>query len=238
MVDRWRVGRRVVAGIVILVGVLAVVAMLAAPGVGTGSATPTLTVEERARLEGGGRATLAVRALTCDGWIRGSAFVTDGWIVTALHVVDGSVGVEILAEGGAPAAGVASRHAAGLDAAAVIPNFPMGPELVLADADPPVGAPVVAFGRVDGAARRSEGTVQLYGDGRAYGVDGTVMLIDPGAPFGFSGGPVLDRRGRVVAMTRAIDTATGLGVAIPASELEAWLSSPLNEDQYTSCIEE
>lgn len=59
-----------------------------------------------------------------------------------------------------------------------------------------------------------ETTVHLVVPGQAYGIDGEVVLIDRTIVPGFSGGPVLNRRGEVVAVLKGMDKTTGLAVAI------------------------
>src|ERR687896_18739 len=73
---------------------------------------------------------------------------------------------------------------------------------------------VVGYPR-GGPLTLSEGTVIDRVDGGYLGIEGTVARLTANVVPGNSGGPVLDGKGRVVAIVYAIETATGFGLAIP-----------------------
>ena len=107
--------------------------------------------------------------------------------------------------------------------------------LALAPADAPVGAEVLALGRVGGALVTAEGVVHLYVDAGFYGGSGPALLVDLDSGPGYSGGPLLDRHGRVVGVLRAVDTTTGLAVAEPVSVAAAWINTAAHVQDQPTC---
>lgn len=221
-----------------MVGFVAVLAAFLAGGAAESrTAFAPLDDDERQLVADRARRALQVDGRACGGAISGSGFVVDDRVVTNGHLVEGADSVSLrsalLAR---PLEVVIERRSAELDLAVMGPVSLDG--LVLADVDPPVGQPVVIVGWVSGELRMRPATVHLYVDGSAYGGHGPTILLDPATTFGFSGGPVLDRTGQVVAISRAVDLATGLTVAVPASALGEWLDDGLHGDTKTSCRDE
>jgi S1-C subfamily serine protease len=156
----------------------------------------------------------------------GSGFVApDGRIVTSGHVVAGGARVEVTGPDGERLGSVAfveafDRHA---DLAVLpgVPGLPAG--LAVAETAPEVGEGVVVIGSPEGFANTvSEGIVSAFRT-----VDGQrLMQISAPISHGSSGGPVLDRRGRVVGVTVAVwSGGQNLNFAVPLEALRALLGA-------------
>lgn len=175
---------------------------------------------------------VAVRAESCGVRTEASGFLIDGMMVTNAHVVGAAPSVLVGAPGWQSPVTVV-RVASGVDLA--IGPVGHGGGLSLATADAAVGERVVVVARIAGRVRLLPARVQAYAEPGAYGGDGVAMLVDPAGVQGFSGGPVLAADGSVVGVARAIDTATGLTVAEPASTVAGWLDASAFGDASTSC---
>ena len=238
-VNWWLVAQRVCLGALGLMVVFGLATMVYFRSPSPGGAEAGLTEGERRRAVILTQYSVRIEADTCDGRVTGSGFLFDGHLITNHHVVEGASHLEVLGVASPQAAVVLIERSSpsyDLARAGSVPSWATHVELEAAPSDPELGAPVVVAGWVEGRPQWREAVVHLYVSGHPYGSEGTVMLIDPGMPQGFSGGPVLDRNGRVVGVQRAVDRATDLALVVPLSELESWLSNPLNEDPQTSCI--
>ena len=174
----------------------------------------------------------------------GSGVIVDGAVITNRHLVEGAVDIRYrqAATGLIGRVGWALVDGAGPDLATLVPAPPPGSAdgetadgaaadgavadravagVARAAGDPPVGEPVIVAASVGGVLVVDVGRIHAYTSGSAYG-PGRVMLLEPATSPGYSGGPVLDRNGEIVAVLRAVDTATGLAVAVPASEITTW----------------
>lgn len=216
MPGRWAV---VVAVLLVAGGSLAVRA-----AAGDAPAGP-LTRGELDRLTALARgATVEVSAVGCGGVGVGSGFGVGGQVVTNRHVVADAAEAKVQRPAGPGRAAVLGHHPV-LDLARL--QGLGGPDLDLAPGRPPVGEPVVLAGRPGGGpVVVAPSAVHLYSDGAPWGMPGQVLLLDTPTGGGWSGGPVLDRRGRVVGVLTAEDRATGLAIAIPVDEVRRWLEDP------------
>ena len=178
-------------------------------------------------------ATVLVSALNCGSLSVGSGFGIEGVVVTNRHLVSGAAEAKV--QRGTDLHRVAVLGAHPVVDLAVLDGVG-GPDLELAPGDVPVGEPVLLAGRPGGGPVRVEASrVHLYSDGAVWGMGGPVMLLDTRTAPGWSGGPVLDRRGRVVGILAALDAATGLAIAIPAAELRAWLPDVAGRGSGAAC---
>jgi S1-C subfamily serine protease len=173
---------------------------------------PTLAQDSLARQAK--RLTLRVRNIECLGIASGSGFgLTPGLLITNRHVVAEALALEVNTWNG---------RTLSVNGAAVGVFGDLGivqvhgrlPEVATFGRMPRRGDPVTAVGYpLGGPLTLSPGVVV----GRVLDPDlGVKVLritahIEPGS----SGGPLLDSRGRVVAVVYAVETRTGYGNAIP-----------------------
>lgn len=174
-----------------------------------------------------------VRSVAC--LATGSSFATTQGIVTNRHVASGSTSLQL-------------STWSGTDFNATVQSISGGPDLALLSNDPsqnvptlstsavPPGTQVWAAGYPEGDQLWvTPGIVIDYVDGPRYGESGQVMEISNTIQPGDSGSPLLDSEGRVVGVVFATETATGDGLAIPASTLSQYLKSP-GSNTFGGCI--
>lgn len=163
-----------------------------------------------------GRITLRLRNLTCSGLETGSAVAIDRHtLITNRHVVEGARELEVNTSDGRTLTVDAARVGTLGDIAIVTVTDEMPVAAELGGAAAP-GSAVTAVGYPQGGPLTiSHGTVIDHVDGTPLGVEGTVLRTSAEVRPGNSGGPLLDQRGRVAGIVYAIETATGLGLAIP-----------------------
>jgi S1-C subfamily serine protease len=175
--------------------------------------------------------TVRVRNTSCFGVGTGSGFAIDSdTLITNRHVLAGaselavstwdgktldvsSAVVGVLGDigivdvsGALPQPGSYAHGVAGGDIVTAV-GFPLGGELTL-----------------------SRGVVVDLVDGDDFDVPGQVLRMTAQVLPGNSGGPVLDQRGRVVAVVFAREIATGLALAIPIETMERLIDSGGLED--------
>jgi S1-C subfamily serine protease len=81
---------------------------------------------------------------------------------------------------------------------------------------PKAGDTITAVGYpLGGQLTLSSGIVVDRADGGDLGIAGEVVRLTAKIQPGNSGGPILDRRGRIVGIVYAVEKATGFGLAIP-----------------------
>ena len=195
--------------------------VLALPRLGAATtAVPRAALDARVRA-----ATVAVVAQGCGGALRGTGVVTaGGLLVTAAHVAGGARTLDVTSDSGdhrfvgpvlaAAATGVASVGVPG-----------SWPQLTDASADPSVGDEVVVAGRSSGSTVVRHTRVQSYLSGRGPADPARVVRLDVVVAPGDSGGPVVDRRGRLVGIVYASELRTHRALVIPRSELAAALAA-------------
>ena len=163
------------------------------------------------------RLTVRVRNIACDGIGRGSGFaVARDILVTNRHVLAGAESLEVSTWDGrtleASSASVGVLRDIGVvEVQGRLPTVgEFGPP-------PEPGDPITVVGYpLGGPLTLSEGIVVDRVDGADYlGVPGTVIRLTAPVQKGNSGGPVLDRKGRIVGVVYALEVNTGFGLAIP-----------------------
>jgi S1-C subfamily serine protease len=164
--------------------------------------------------------TVRIRSVSCEGVGTGSGFaLSDHVLITNRHVLAGADELEVSTwDGKTLSAGTARVGVLGdLGVAVVGGTLPRageyGPAPKQHDRITVVGYPR------GGPLTLSEGTVIDRVDGGRFGVEGTVVRLTATVVPGSSGGPVLDAKGRVVAIVYAIETATGFSLAIPVDTM-------------------
>jgi S1-C subfamily serine protease len=164
--------------------------------------------------------TVRVRNVSCEGVGTGSGFaLSDHVLITNRHVLTGADSLEVSTwDGKTFTVGTARVGVLGdLGVAVVGGTLPRageyGPAPKQRDRITVVGYPR------GGPLTLSEGTVIDRVDGAEFDVEGTVVRLTATVVPGNSGGPVLDAKGRVVAIVYAIEIATGFGLAIPVDTM-------------------
>lgn len=156
--------------------------------------------------------------------------IAPGRLLTNAHVVAGQGPILLVRTGENPVPAHVEKADAGLDVALLTwdPDTAAIPTLDLSSAPPRLGQWVMAIGNPFGLeASVSVGIVsatdRALGDGPLASLIQTDAAINPGN----SGGPLVDAEGRVVAMNVAvigrIGGSQGIGFAIPAARLRAFL---------------
>jgi S1-C subfamily serine protease len=197
----------------------------------TAAALPTTTDPpdiDSTLLASGRNWAFRVRTVSCLG--TGSSFEVAGGIVTNRHVASGSSTLELATWDGTDFnANVSGISIDGPDLALLrASEAPVGSvPAPLASSDPPSGIAVYAVGYPEGNQLTvTPGHVIDYIDGSSVGVTGQVMEITNTIQPGNSGSALLNGQGQVVGVVFALRISNGLGLAIPISELDAFLASP------------
>jgi S1-C subfamily serine protease len=146
-------------------------------------------------------------------------------VLTNAHLTRGVFTFVTTCDAATRAINGAQRADDGLDLAVVVTGGPDIMPVELAPDDPKPGEKVTIAGYPAGqrtiADARIEGTLSRNGT--------TVLRFSPEPRPGQSGSPLVDDKGRLVAIAYAEDTAGGQGLAIPVSQirtaLDQWRSS-------------
>jgi S1-C subfamily serine protease len=165
-----------------------------------------------------------VTASTCNGLETGSGIVFDGGlVVTASHVVRGASRVTIDVDGlGAVSGAVIGVDGTGRDVAVIdVPALVGQRGAPTSAATLTRGTEVSAAGHPRGGVRQTlAGVVVGYVDSGPMAADGgRVLTVSMDFEPGMSGGPVVDRRGRVVGVVIGVERTSGTGIAVPAGEI-------------------
>ena len=181
-------------------------------------------------------AVVAIRAFSGDGFAQGSGFVidADGHIVTNNHVVEGATELEIDFASGLKVRGTLLGTDPTADLAVIDVDVPADQLTVVPIGDSDlvqVGERVIAIGNPFGL----DGTMTIgivSGLGRTLGSEvgapgggsfSTPKIIQTDAAInpGNSGGPLLNLRGEVIGVNKAIESETGVnsgvGFSIPSN---------------------
>lgn len=172
------------------------------------------------------RGVLRIRATGCDGIPTGSGFALDAKLLLAHgDVVPGAGALKVAPrKGRAKAIGAARVYRLGeLGLARVehrLPRLlPFGRRTALGASVAVVGYPLSATPRL------LRGVVVDRVAGAPFGVPGRVLRLTSALREDEPGGPVIDARGRIVAVAFTTDPRTGLAVAVPLRTLRALVAS-------------
>lgn len=185
---------------------------------------------------------VSIQVLSQGGGSLGSGFVFDqqGHIVTNFHVIDGAQDLEVDFPSGLKVRGTVVGKDTDSDIAVVAVKAPQTAlfPLEMGDSDQiKVGQSVVAIGNPFGltgtmttgivsARGRTLSSIRQASDGTPFSAGGLIQT-DAAINPGNSGGPLLDLKGRVIGINRAIRTTTtnqsgdatssGVGFAVPVN---------------------
>jgi len=189
----------------------------------TSSAPPTMA---SAIMKDARRWAFRVRSVAC--LATGSSFEVRGGIVTNRHVASGSTAVEMSTWDGTDFDAGVSGISSGPDLALLSnDDVPVKSAAGLAAADPRAGTAVWVAGYPEGDQLTvTDGRVIDYISGSLIGITNRVMEITNSVEPGNSGSALVDGAGAVVGVVFAIRLSNHRGLAIPVSELTAFLASP------------
>jgi S1-C subfamily serine protease len=179
---------------------------------------PTLARDSQGRQAR--RLTLRVRNIGCAGVGTGSGFALgDSLLVTNRHVLAGADALEVSTWNGrnlrVDTAVVGVLGDVGF--AVIDGKLPLVGRY---GRRPNAADPVTAVGYpLGGPVKLSRGTVVDRVEGAALGIPGEVVRLTARVRPGNSGGPVLDRKGRVVGIVYGIEVATRYALAIPVDTI-------------------
>lgn len=168
--------------------------------------------------------TVRVRNLSCSGVGSGSGFALDRHtLVTNRHVVAGAERVEVETADGRSLS-VSTTSVGVLGDVAFVRVKDRLPAVADTGGSAAEGADIAAVGYpLGGPFTVSRGVVVDRVDGAVFTIPGDVVRVTARVVPGNSGGPLLDARGRVAGVVFAIETATGLGLAIPMDTVDQLL---------------
>jgi S1-C subfamily serine protease len=198
-----------------------------------------------------------IQVVSSQGGGLGSGFVVDknGFIVTNFHVVEGATEVEVDFPSGFKAMGKVIGTDLDSDIAVIQVQAPAEQlvPLTLGDSDQiQVGTPVIAIGNPYGlSSSMTQGIISARGrtlesmrqaeSGQNF-TAGDILQTDAPINPGNSGGPLLDMRGEVIGINRAIRTAgttttgdpvnTGIGFAVPINMVKRVLPTLMKGETY------
>ena len=181
-------------------------------------AAPARTLSLRRARQVARKAALRVVVPSCDDDSRGRGFALDAHTLVAHRdVVPGGGWVRVwTANRRSTAVGAGSAYRVGeLGVARVARTLPRRLPLARSVA---AGASVVVVTERDGKLRMLPGVVVDSVPGKAYGARTKVLRLTSDVREG-DAGPVLDAKGRLVAVVFGVDERTTLGLAIPAAAL-------------------
>ncbi len=181
-------------------------------------AAPARTLSLRRARQVARKAALRVVVPSCDDDSRGRGFALDAHTLVAHRdVVPGGGWVRVwTANRRSTAVGAGSAYRVGeLGVARVARTLPRRLPLARSVA---AGASVVVVTERDGKLRMLPGVIVDSVPGKAYGARTKVLRLTSDVREG-DAGPVLDAKGRLVAVVYGVDERTTLGLAIPAAAL-------------------
>jgi hypothetical protein len=172
------------------------------------------------------RDMLRVRTKGCAGATSGSGFALDARTVLASReVLPASTTLAVVPRGGRTKTVAKARvfHLGGLGIARVGGRVPVRSPLA---ESVPLGASIaVVGGPLSPAPRLVPGVVVDEIAGAPFGVKGRVLRLSTRLRDDDPGGPVIDAKGRIVAVAFATDPATGFAVAVPLGTLRSLVAA-------------
>lgn len=172
------------------------------------------------------RGALRIRNIGCDGIPTGSGFALDSKILIAHRdVLPGAGAIKVASRNGRARARDAARvYRLGEFGIALVERrlprlLPFGRSTALGASVAVVGYPLSARPRL------LPGVVVDRVAGAPYGVRGRVMRLTSVLSRDEPGGPVIDARGRIVAVAFATDPRTGFAVAVPIRTLRSLVAA-------------
>ena len=172
------------------------------------------------------RGALRIRTTGCEGIPTGSGFALDSRILIAQRDVLPGAGAARVAARTGRARALGAAHVYGLGELSIarvegrLPRtLPLGWSIAL-------GAPVAVVGYpLSAKPRLLPGVVVDSVAGRPFGVHGRVMRLTSALRHDDPGGPVIDAKGRIVAVAFATDPSTGFAVAVPLRTLRSLVAA-------------
>jgi S1-C subfamily serine protease len=166
--------------------------------------------------------TVRVRNISCLGVGIGSGFaVARDLLITNRHVLAGAAVLEVSTWDGRTLEVDAAEVGVLGDLGVAVVNGRL-PGIGSYGRPPQETAPLTVAGYpLGGKLALREGTVIDYVDGYRFGIPGQVMRLSARVQPGNSGGPVLNGKGKIVAVVFALELATGYGLAIPVDTLRS-----------------
>lgn len=197
--------------------------------------TPAVRAASPQRL--GQRATVRVRSLGC-GRIGTASAVAVGRraLVTNRHVVEGVERIELNFWDGTSATARPTTVAVADDLALVRVSRRLPTVAAVAEEDAHPGSRVVVVGFPNGGRQRvAQGDVVEYAALERHPDASPVMRLSVPIAPGDSGGPVVNASGMVVGVVFGIETATGQGLAVPASAVRDLLAHDDTDTPSSGC---
>ncbi len=183
-------------------------------------------------------AVVSVESYSCGELHSASGFVTADGLVTAGHLVASTNNVVVRSGNGIRGLVAAVQNSSsGLDLA-VAELAPTTTKVPWSTSELRPDESVTVVARTRGEVEVFPASVQLRASGSTWGFEGDIVVLDRQVAPGYSGSPVLNQRGEVAAMVVAVDTATGVTLAVPADQIVDWLGSVgANTDDHraTAC---
>jgi S1-C subfamily serine protease len=183
--------------------------------------------------------TVRVRALGC-GRVGTASAVAVGrrHLITNRHVIAGADNIELNYWDGTSARARPRTVAVADDLALVRVSLRLPTVARLAQDDAVEGAALTVVGFPNGGEQTvARGKLIEYAPLEQHPDASPVMRLSAPIAPGNSGGPVLDASGAVVGVVFGIETATGNGLAIPASAVRTLLRHPDRGGQAPSCAQ-
>jgi serine protease DegQ len=196
------------------------------PSVEAETSARTLAVSRRSAKRQVRRGALRIRNTGCDGMPTGSGFALDSTLLIAHRDVLPGAGTLKVAprKGRRLTVDATSVYRLGDFGIARVERrvprtLPLGRRVAL-------GASVVVVGYpLAGKPRLLRGVVVDRVPGAPFGIRGRVLRLTSALRHDEPGGPVLDPRGRIVAVAFDVDPGTGLAVAVPIRTLRSLVAA-------------
>jgi S1-C subfamily serine protease len=172
------------------------------------------------------RGVLRVKAPRCDGTPSGSGFALDSGIVLAQADVLPGAGTLKVAPRRRPAKPFGATHVYRLGELGIARVDGRLPRRISTAPGAALGASVAVVGYpLSASPRLLRGVVVDRVAGAPFGVRGRVLRLTAPLRRDEPGGPVIDAKGRLVAVAFTTDPTTGLAVAVPLDTLRSLVAA-------------